>query len=197
MKSWYSILLSCIVLGISYEDNNYEAVFEYQDHLDWNNNISEFWFWLKLMRNFEKPVACNSDEPFQKNITVVETLVGPYPCENDTNSVGYIGELNEQKILNGHAKITKKEKTITKAIGHLMCYDLRPDISSIEGNFENGILNGPAIIEYTHLAKMQVDFCNGTIQGLVKRFDIPCSMGYISSSSWIRSRILNLIKGKT
>ena len=169
-KSWY-MLLSCIVLGISYEDDIYEAGFEYQDNLDWNNNISEFWFWLKLMRIFEEPVTCKSDQPIQKNITIMKSLAGPYPCENGTSGIEYIGELNEHKIPNGYGKIIRKERNISKTIGQLICYDLRSDINSIEGTFENGVLNGPAIIEYAHLAKMQVTFSNGTIQGLIQRFD--------------------------
>ena len=39
------------------------------------------------------------------------------------------------------------------------------NILSIKGNFENGILNGNAVITYTHHAFMNVNFVNGVIQG--------------------------------
>ena len=59
---WHVILIifSCIILGFSYEANtyDYEAQFEYQDDLNWNNNISEFRLWLKLLSNPDRSMTC-------------------------------------------------------------------------------------------------------------------------------------------
>ena len=178
---WHVILIifSCIILGFSYEANtyDYEAQFEYQDDLNWNNNIFEFRLWLKLMSNPERSITCEFEEnhkfdehiDIKKSFTLMKPLMGPYPCKNGTSSVRYIGKLNEENNPIGHGKVLVLDNN--KTIEQIICYDLRPDIERIDGNFENGILNGPAIIEYKSLDNMQVTFSNGTIEGIVRRFD--------------------------
>ena len=77
--------------------------------------------------------------------------------------------------MNYFFSIDKKEgiKVVLDTSDDKYCYHLIANILSIKGNFENGILNGNAVITYTHHAFMNVNFVNGVIQGNDYLFPSP------------------------
>ena len=44
---------------IDFDDDNYEQIFEYQEDLNWNIDISELWSWFDLMKNSEEQMKCS------------------------------------------------------------------------------------------------------------------------------------------
>ena len=67
---------------LEFDKDNYEQIFEYQEDLNWNIDISEPWSWFDLMKNSEEQMKCS-----------LET--GSYLNVEDTISVhGNLGKLN-------------------------------------------------------------------------------------------------------
>ena len=91
------------------------------------------------------------------------------------NFYEYSGQMDKHKIPQGNGKIIFQSKNSKNSTTSRLCYDvLSNKIQSIEGNFEKGILNGKALIEYKiNLASMQVTFFNGVIHGLIRGFYQP------------------------
>ena len=97
-------------------------------------------------------------------------MQGPFPCSG-MSFYEYSGQMDEHKIPQGNGKIIFQSKN-KNSTSHL-CYDVLSKVQSIQGNFENGILNGKAVIEYKNYASMQATFVNGVIHGLTRGFYQP------------------------
>ena len=87
-------------------------------------------------------------------------MQGPFKCSG-MSFYEYSGQMDEHKIPQGNGKIVFQSKN-KNSTSHL-CYDVLSKIQSIQGNFENGTLNGKAVIGYKNLASMQVR-CTSFVQ---------------------------------
>ena len=100
----------------------------------------------------------------KSNQKIARPLIGPVLCKGPT-FIRYEGAFNEEKLPHGPGKMIGEETIFTSKDKY--CYDLLPKIESIRGTFVNGQLHGPAWINYTHLATLEVTFEHGVIQGAI------------------------------
>ena len=49
-------------------DHNFEKIFEYQDDLNWNIDISELWSWFDSMNDSEEHINCGLETKYHINI---------------------------------------------------------------------------------------------------------------------------------
>ena len=177
---FFIIVKLCFKYYYAFEDSNYEkfqkfgcdhSIFNYQRSLNWVN-MQEFKQWLKLVINVKYPLKCKNSKSkkqmmgFEVNDDQLEKpLRGPHTCKDNSRLVLYKGSKNNHKLPHGLGKMIKIESPLKNNTTRQTCYNMSPNIKSINGKFVKGILHGKAIIKYTNNAYMEASFINGILQG--------------------------------